>query len=80
MRFDDVILKYGYPLISKEIAQSLYEIQRAIGSGKSIPKYRIDRFNGTYLDNSGNISMYNYEKYKFMLEAPFRCRICVVML
>lgn len=72
MRFDDVILKYGYPLISKEIAQSLYEIQRAIDSGKSIPKYRIDRFNGTYLDNSGNLSMYNYEKYKFMLEAPFR--------
>lgn len=72
MRFDDVILKYGYPLISKEIAQSLYEIQRAIDSGKSIPKYRINRFNGTYLDNSGNLSMYNYEKYKFMLEAPFR--------
>ena len=72
MRFDDVILKYGYPLISKEIAQSLYEIQRAIEKKKDIPKYRIDRFNGTYLDNNGNISMYNYEKYKFMLEAPFR--------
>src|SRR5574344_187228 len=43
MRFDDVIIKYGYPVISKEVAQSLYEIQRAIEKKKDIPKYRIDR-------------------------------------
>jgi len=72
MRFDDVIIKYGYPIIGKEIAQSLYEIQRAIEVGKPIPKYRIDRFKGTYLDNKGEISIYNCEKYKFLLDAPFR--------
>jgi len=81
MSFVDVITKYGYPVISKEIAQSLYEIQQAIDKNKEIPKYRIDRFNGTYLDNKGNLSMYNYEKYKFLLKAPFRIshQCCNVM-
>lgn len=28
MNFADVITKYGYPIISKEVAQTLYEVQR----------------------------------------------------
>ena len=28
MRFDDVIMKYGYPIISKEISQTISECQK----------------------------------------------------
>ncbi len=41
MRFDEVIKKYGYPIISKEVAQTIY-ITRKNPNSKTAQKYDID--------------------------------------
>jgi 3'-phosphoadenosine 5'-phosphosulfate sulfotransferase (PAPS reductase)/FAD synthetase len=71
MRFDDVIIKYGYPIISKEVSQTIYEARKYdTSTGAYI--YRINKLNGTHLDKDGEKSQYNMEKYKFLLDSPFR--------
>lgn len=69
MRFDEVLKKYGYPIISKEVAQTLYEAQKNAVTGKYT--YRIKKLNGEALDKNGNPSQYNIPQYKFLLDAPF---------
>lgn len=69
MRFDEVIQKYGYPVISKEVSHAVYCV-REIG-GKS-SDYYMKRFNGELLDKNGQKSMFNIEKWKPMLDAPFK--------
>ena len=66
MNFREVISKYGYPVVSKEIS---HVIQYA-RVGKS-PMY-LKKLNGEYLDPSGNPSRYNCKKWKFLLDAPFK--------
>ena len=67
--FKEVLTKYGYPVISKEVSQCIWEARKADGTGKY--QYRLDRLNGTHTDKNGNLS-YNMPKYKFLLDAPFR--------
>ncbi|HKM01983.1 MAG TPA: phosphoadenosine phosphosulfate reductase family protein [Sedimentibacter sp.] len=55
MRFDDVILKYGYPIISKEVSEAVYGARRGW-------KSMADKFDRKEF---GTI------KYKFLLDAPF---------
>lgn len=79
MRFDDVIKKYGYPAISKEISETIYYAKNS----KSV-KYKTSRFqrlNGEWKDKNGNKSQFNCEKWKFMLDAPFEVanHCCSVM-
>lgn len=64
MRFDEVIKKYGYPVISKDIST-------CIKWAKTGSKSRIDRLNGTCVMKDGRPSMFNCAKWKFMLEAPY---------
>ncbi|WP_196229175.1 phosphoadenosine phosphosulfate reductase family protein [Butyrivibrio fibrisolvens] len=68
--FRDVLARYGYPVISKEIAQCIDEARRADRTGKY--QYRIDKLSGTLKDKNGNLSAFNCAKYKFLLDAPFR--------
>jgi len=69
LSFDQVLVKYGYPIISKEIAQVVKELQ---GGGKE-HTLRYRQIHGTSIDkNTGEISNYNYKKYLFLLDAPFR--------
>lgn len=67
--FKDVILKKDYPIISKEISQVIEEARRHETTGKHT--YRIKRLNGELLDKNGNKSIYNCEKWRFLMDAPF---------
>ena len=69
MRFDEVIKKYGYPIVSKEVAQTVWEAKKNAKTGKYA--YRIKKLNGELLDKNGKLSTYNIPKWKFLLEAPY---------
>ena len=71
MRFDEVIKKYGYPVASKEVAQTIYEVRRNKAAGKDAPTYRWKKLNGEAVDKNGNPSQYNIPQWKFLLDAPF---------
>jgi len=64
MSFPEVLSKYGYPVIGKDVAKVIYYAKR--GSG-----WAINRLEG--LDKNGNHSKFKerYMKYKFMIDAPF---------
>lgn len=81
MNFRDVIIKYGYPIIGKEVSQILWEVQKSKREGKDIPIYRLKRLNGEAIDKDGNPSQYNIPQWKFLLEAPFNIshKCCDVM-
>lgn len=73
MSFVQVLTKYGYPIASKEVAQAVYECQKARAEGRELPKYRVDKLKGTYIDPKTNeLSKYNMAKWGFLLDAPFR--------
>lgn len=66
MRFDEVINKYGYPIISKTISKCVHDASIKIDS------YAHAMFDGAYkLKKNGDKSQYNCEKWKFLLDAPF---------
>lgn len=69
INFRKVIEEYGYPIVSKEISQTIEEARRYETTGKYI--YRIKKLNGELLDKNGNRSIYNCEKWKFLLDSPF---------
>lgn len=82
MDFVNVIKKYGYPLISKEVSQTVSECQTRKLQGKPLASYRMQKLEGTLIDkNTGKLSSYNMPKYKFLLDAPFRIshKCCDVM-
>ena len=68
--FKNVISCYGYPIVSKEISQVIEEARRHATTGKYT--YRLKRLNGELLDKNGNKSIYNCEKWKFLLDAPYK--------
>lgn len=72
MRFDEVIKTYGYPLISKEVSQRLYEFRRNPNSNKK--KWDPD---GEY----GKGSRYSLQKWIPMRECdiPVSHMCCAVM-
>ena len=69
MRFDEIIKKYGYPVVSKEVAQTVWEAKKNAKTGKYA--YRIKKLNGELLDKNGKPSTYNIPKWKFLLDAPY---------
>lgn len=82
MNFVDVITKYGYPIISKEVARILYEVQRRKLEGKAPASYLMNKLLGQAIDkNTGKPSSYNIPQYKFLIDAPFRIshKCCDVM-
>lgn len=81
MRFDDTILKYGYPIISKEVSQALHEIRNCKNKNQKSYLSRMQKFNGTKLNDNGFKSQFNMEKWKFLLDAPFKIsdKCCNVM-
>jgi 3'-phosphoadenosine 5'-phosphosulfate sulfotransferase (PAPS reductase)/FAD synthetase len=80
MRFDEVIKKYGFPVVSKEIADTVCGARHGGGSGKR-KTTRMMRLRGELLDNNGNKSKFNCEKWGFLLDAPFEIsdKCCRVM-
>lgn len=70
MRFDEVLKKYGYPVISKEISQKVHDVNSAKKTNYA-NSYAIRQFNGTYQTKNGKTSQYNVTKWKFLLDADF---------
>lgn len=70
MRFDEVIKKYGYPVVSKSVAHAVYYGRLSIEKGNFDSIY-IQQFEGTAIDNKGRLSLYNKGKWRFLLQAPF---------
>lgn len=73
LTFKQVIEKYGYPFISKEVAQKVYE-------GRSKPDGYTKKY-FTPVEQGGKHAKYNMSKYAFLLNAPFTCthKCCYVM-
>ena len=60
--FMDICERYGFPLISKEISETIHEAKRSISKGQT-DTYRIRQLNGE--------TSFEKSKWKFMLDAPF---------
>jgi 3'-phosphoadenosine 5'-phosphosulfate sulfotransferase (PAPS reductase)/FAD synthetase len=69
MSFVEVITKYGYPFISKEVSECVAQAKLSEKTGKY--SYRFLKLNGTALDKNGNKSIYNIEKWKPLLYVDF---------
>lgn len=80
MDFRDVIIKYGYPIISKEVSQTIYEAKKSKTNGKLYTQ-RMRKLNGEAVDKEGNRSQYNIPQWKFLLCAAFNIshKCCDVM-
>lgn len=80
MKFKEVIDKYGYPIISKEVSECIMQARIALNDPTKY-QYRLEKINGTQLDKNGNLSSYNMKKWKFLLDAPFKIshKCCNVM-
>lgn len=74
MRFDEVIKKYGYPLISKNVSRKIYDAR----NGKDWAMRYVD---GTATMQNANKSRYCVEKYAPLLQTDFKCAdtCCAVM-
>lgn len=70
MRFDQVLKTYGYPVISKEVSQTLREAKIGLEKGEGY-EYRLKKLNNELPNVNGKPSSYNMGKYKYLLEAPF---------
>lgn len=79
MRFDEVIKKYGYPVISKEVSECVSQGKISLKTGKY--SYRLEQLNGTAKNNNGDKSLYNFKKYEPLLYTNFIIahNCCVVM-
>ena len=71
MTFREVLSKYGYPVISKEVARKIYEVEHT--NSEVLIQTRM------FGDMNGNGAM--PEKWKFLLNAPFNVshKCCDVM-
>jgi len=64
MRFQEVIEKYGYPVVSKELARAIYYARR--GS-----EWALKKLDGQFKDGTPSDNYKRFIKYKHLLEAPF---------
>jgi len=65
MGFREVIEKYGYPVIGKEVAN-------CVEGARKGQIYRINRFNGTLKNKDGGKSRYDTSKYAYLLDAQYK--------
>lgn len=74
MRFDDVIIKYGYPIISKEVSLKVSETRKN-KNGYASKSFDIDS------DKNIKYPQYSMVNYSFLLDAPFKIshKCCDVM-
>ena len=79
MRFDQVIKKYGYPAVTKRIANTVYYAKKNIAEGKETE--RVKALNGNLVVRNDLKSFFNCAKWKFLVDAPFDVadHCCAVM-
>ena len=71
LKFYEVIEKYGYPVISKEVSDVVYEARRSLEKDPNANTFRVQRIKGTLKKADGTPSQYNCSKYAYLLDAPF---------
>ena len=84
MRFDEVLRKYGYPVISKEVSDTINGARKSIEKG--VYSFRLcklgvkrDEYGGLYDDGAFDYdgalagSKFRCPKWRFLLDAPFKC-------
>lgn len=83
MSFVDVIKKYGYPMIGKEVAGVISEAKIGLARNDGSYAYRIMRINGTgkYAPKDGKKSRFDVSKYKPLLDVDFEIsnKCCKIM-
>lgn len=81
MNFRQVIEKYGYPVVSKEVSRRVQYAKKAVLEGREANHGDYLKLCGKSMTKDGVKSQYNCEKWKFLLDAPFRCssECCTVM-
>lgn len=73
MSFLEVLTKIGYPIISKEVSECIVQARKALDNpNRERDIYRLEKMLGTAKKKDGTKSLYNKEKYKPLLNAPFR--------
>ncbi len=80
--FRQVIEKYGYPFIGKEVSQAIYDTKRAMQNGKKMEDiYKGKELLGVAMTKQGERSMYNITRWRFLMDAPFQIssKCCYVM-
>lgn len=70
MSFFDVLKTYGYPLISKEVSNTIDLARKNIADGK-IDTVRVKKILGEITRTKAGKSRYNHEKYKPLLDVDF---------
>jgi 3'-phosphoadenosine 5'-phosphosulfate sulfotransferase (PAPS reductase)/FAD synthetase len=75
MNIRQVVTKYGYSIVSKEVADCITDARRNPNS------LRMKRLRGEVVRNDGQPSAYNCEKWGYLLTAPFLIsdRCCGIM-
>lgn len=71
MRFDEVIKKYGYPVVSKEVARRVQYSKTAIQRGIQDTYRDYLLLTGRYKAPDGSKSPYCCDKWEFLLNADF---------
>lgn len=81
MNFRQVIEKYGYPVVSKEVSRRVQYAKKAVAEGREATHGDYLKLCGLAVDKNSNKSQFNCEKWKFLLDAPFNCssECCTVM-
>ena len=81
MNFRQVIEKYGYPVVSKEVSRRVQYAKKAVAEGREATHGDYLKLCGLAVDKNGRKSQFNCEKWKFLLDAPFNCssECCTVM-
>lgn len=72
MSFYEVLTRKGYPIISKEVSECVDQARKNLDLGTTQYFYRTQKLLGVAKDKNGNKSLYNKEKYKCLINAPFR--------
>lgn len=70
--FRDVVIEHGYPVIGKEISEHIKQARLGLKNNDGKYGFSIAALNGTLLRKNGELSRYNYPKYKYLLDAPFK--------
>lgn len=81
MRFDEVIKNYGYPLISKEVGETVSQAKKSLETNSQKYTYRLKKLNGELLNKKGQPSQFNMTKYKPLLYTDFNTsnKCCDIM-
>ncbi len=74
LSFKEVIKTYGYPIVSKEVANKVSEVKKNNGYNTRTGKRTVYwlEFQGLRRGKNGLSSMYNKKKWKFLLDTDFK--------